>query len=62
MGMVDVAIRIVIASTIGLLYFTDQLSGITSIILLGFSAILILTSFIGTCPLYLPLGLSTRKE
>lgn len=62
MGSIDKAIRILIAVTIAILYFTNQISGTLAIIGLVVSGIFILTSLIGFCPLYLPFGLSTRKK
>lgn len=62
MGTVDKAIRIVVAIVIGVLYFTGQITG-TAAIILGILAIaFLLTSIVGTCPLYLPVGLSTKKD
>lgn len=61
MGTIDRGIRIFVAMVIVVLYFTDQLSGIAAIILLVLAGIFLLTSFIGSCPLYLPFGLTTRK-
>ncbi len=61
-GNADKIIRIIAAVIIGLLYFTQQISGTTAIILLILAGIFILTSFIGFCPLYLPFGISTRKK
>ena len=62
MGNVDKAIRILVAVIIGALYFTEQLSGTTAIILLILAGIFILTSFMSFCPLYLPFGISTRRN
>ena len=62
MGTLDRAIRITIAVVIGILYFTGQLSGTAAIILGVLALIFVLTSFVGTCPLYLPFHLSTRKK
>ena len=62
MGNIDRAIRILIAVAIIALYFMNQISGTVAIIGLVLSAVFILTSFISFCPLYLPLGLSTRKK
>ncbi|MCX6147454.1 MAG: DUF2892 domain-containing protein [Candidatus Kapabacteria bacterium] len=62
MGLIDRIARIVVALVIIGLYFTNQVSGIAAIILLVFSAVFIATSFIGTCPLYLPFNISTKKE
>jgi Na+/H+ antiporter NhaA len=62
MGNSDKAIRILVAIVIIALYFTHQISGTLAIIGLVFAAVFILTSLIGSCPLYLPLGLSTKKK
>ena len=59
MGTADRAIRTLIAVAIAVLYFTHVISG-TVAILLGIVAVAFLvTSFIGWCPAYVPLGLST---
>jgi len=62
MGSADKAIRILIAIVVISLYFGNIISGTTAIILLVLSAVLILTSFMGFCPLYMPFGISTRKK
>jgi hypothetical protein len=62
MGTADKAIRILAAILIGILYFTNQISGTLAIILLIFAIIFIITSFISFCPLYWPFGISTRKK
>ncbi|WP_100612466.1 YgaP family membrane protein [Confluentibacter lentus] len=61
MGDLDRGIRIVIAIVIAVLYFTDTIEGTLAYILMAFSAIFVLTSFISFCPLYLPLGINTCK-
>jgi hypothetical protein len=62
MGIIDITIRLVIASLIIVLYFTNVISGILAIILLIFAGIFVLTSIFGFCPLYFPFGISTRKK
>lgn len=62
MGKIDRIVRIVIAATIVILFFTNQISGIAGILLLVFSSILLITSFAGSCPLYLPLKINTGKK
>lgn len=61
MGSADKIIRIVLAVVFVALYFTDVVTGIWGYVLLALAAIFLLTSLIGTCPLYLPFGLSTCK-
>lgn len=62
MGTIDKVIRILAAVTIAILYFTNIVSGTLGIVLLAFAAIFVLTSLIGFCPLYLPIGLNTGKK
>lgn len=62
MGTIDRVARILVAVAIGIAYFTNIISGTLAIVLLVFASIFILTSLIGFCPLYLPIGLSTKKK
>ncbi|MFZ2905186.1 MAG: DUF2892 domain-containing protein [Cyclobacteriaceae bacterium] len=62
MGTSDKAVRILLALVVIVLYLTNVISGTLAIILLIFAAILIITSFISFCPLYLPFGISTQKK
>ncbi|MBI3232036.1 MAG: DUF2892 domain-containing protein [Candidatus Doudnabacteria bacterium] len=62
MGSADRAIRVILAAIVVVLYFANILSGTVAIVLLAFSAIFILTSMVGVCPLYLPFGLSTLRK
>ncbi len=61
-GSLDRILRIVAAVIVGLLYATNQISG-TGALLLGLVAgILLITSFVSVCPLYIPLRLSTLRK
>ena len=62
MGTLDRAIRVVIAVVIAVLYFNGYLSGLTATVLGIFAIIFIITSFVGICPLYTVVGLSTCKK
>jgi hypothetical protein len=62
MGTIDRVIRILVAVLLVTLYFTKVVSGTLGIILMAVSAIFVVTGLIGLCPLYLPLGFSTRKK
>lgn len=62
MGTVDKLIRIFLAIIVAILYFSGQITGVAAIILGVIAVVFMLTSLIGTCPLYLPFGLSTKKE
>lgn len=62
MGLIDKVIRTLVAIVLIALYFTNVISGTVAIILLIFAGVFILTSLLGYCPLYLPLGLNTTKK
>jgi hypothetical protein len=62
MGSTDKIIRILAAVLIAVLYFTNQIEGITATILLIIAGAFILTSFISVCPLYIPFGISTKPK
>jgi hypothetical protein len=61
-GTIDKVIRILIAVVVVALYFTNVITGTLGIILLALSAVLVVTSLISFCPIWLALGLSTRKQ
>lgn len=61
MSNFDRGLRVVVALVVAILYFTGQITGTAAIILGILAAVFILTSLVGTCPLYLPFGLSTKK-
>ena len=61
MGTVDKVIRIVVAAIILVLYFTHVITGTLAVVLLILAGILVVTSLLGTCPLYMLFRLSTRK-
>lgn len=62
MGLADKAIRILVAAVIAVLYFTHQITGTAAIVLGVLAIVFTLTSLVGTCPLYLPFGISTKKK
>jgi hypothetical protein len=59
MGSIDRVVRVIIAATILVLFLTGTIEGTLAYVLLGLAGIFVGTSLIGTCPLYLPFGLST---
>lgn len=62
MGNADRIIRLIIAVVLLVLYFNGTVSGTLGIVALLLAGIFILTSFISSCPLYLPFGLSTKSK
>lgn len=59
MGKADRLIRIVLAIAVAGLYLTGHIAGLPAIVLGIIAAAFMLTSAIGWCPVYVPLGLST---
>ena len=62
MGVIDRIIRVVLALVVALLYFAGLITGTAALILGIVAAILIVTSALGFCPLYVPLGINTCKK
>jgi hypothetical protein len=62
MGLADRIIRVALAAAVAVLFFTGQLSPVASIILGVLAVVFILTSIVGTCPLYLLFGISTKRK
>ena len=60
MGSADRVIRIALAGTVAALYFAGQITGTAAVVLGVLAAVFVLTSAVGTCPLYAPLGISTK--
>ena len=61
-GTIDKVIRILVAVVVVVLYFTNVISGTLGIILLALAAVFVATSLLSFCPIWLALGLSTRKK
>lgn len=62
MGTIDRALRAVVAIVVAVLYFTGQISGTAAIVLGVIAIVFLLTSFVGTCPAYLPFKFSTKQK
>ncbi|HOZ75420.1 MAG TPA: DUF2892 domain-containing protein [Flavobacterium sp.] len=58
-GIIDQAIRFLIAFTAVLLYFADCISGLLAVSLF---VLLALTAMVNFCPLYTLLKISTKKD
>lgn len=61
MGRWDRTLRLAAAVVIAVLLVAGVLKGTLAIILALLAAIFVITTFVGFCPLYVPLGLSTRE-
>ena len=62
MGTIDKVVRVLAAVVITVLYFANLISGTVAIVLLALSVAFIVTSFMGTCPLYFPFGIRTIQK
>jgi uncharacterized membrane protein YcaP (DUF421 family) len=59
---VDKVVRILLAVVLGILIFTNQVTGILAIIFGVLAVVLVLTSVLSFCPIYAMLNLSTLKK
>lgn len=62
MGLKDKIIRIAVAIFVAILYFIGTINETITLVLGVFALIIIFTSFVSFCPLYLPFGINTRKK
>jgi hypothetical protein len=62
MGTIDRVIRSIIGITIGVLFFTGRISGTIAVVLGVIAMAFLSMSLVAWCPVYAPLGLSTRKD
>jgi hypothetical protein len=61
-GTIDKGVRVLLVVLIAVLYFAHLIGGAAAIILGAVALILLLTSLVSVCPLYLLLGISTAKK
>ncbi len=62
MAIVDRIFRVVLVALVVVLYFAHVLSPVAAIILGILAVVFLLTSIVGTCPIYLALGISTKRR
>jgi len=62
MGSIDRILRVLVAAVVVILYATHVINGTLAVVLLAISAVFILTSLVGTCPLYLPFGINSGAK
>lgn len=62
MGSFDRTLRIILAIVVGILIFTNQLSGLAAVILSIIAIIFLITGFVGFCPLYAPFKIQTIEK
>ena len=61
MGNTDRIIRVLIAAVIAVLFINNTITGIFAYTLLAVGVIFLLTSLVGSCPLYSLLGTNTCR-
>ena len=61
-GTTDKIVRILVAIIIVILYATNVISATAALILGIFAMLLVVTSFLSFCPIYLPFNISTFKK
>ena len=62
MGTLDRGMRVVFAIVVALLYFTGKIDATQTMIFGAMAVVFVLTSLVGTCPMYLPFGIDTREQ
>lgn len=62
MGNLDRVLRLLGAGVLIVLYFLNVITGTLAVVSLVIAAVLVLTSFISFCPLYVPFKINTRKR
>jgi len=61
MGSTDRIIRILLAMSVGILYWQNIIQGTLAYVLLTLAGVFVLTSFVSFCPLYRLVGTNTCK-
>lgn len=62
MGKADKIVRVLIAVLFTVLFLNQVVTGVMGIILVILAGVFLLTSVIGTCPLYLPFKINTNHK
>jgi hypothetical protein len=62
MGSADKVIRVIIAIIFSVLYFTQIVTGTLATIILVLGGILLITSVISFCPVYIAFGINNCKK
>lgn len=62
MGFADRTIRVIVVVVLATLLFTKVITGLWAILALAVAIVMLITSLVGFCPLYLPFGLNTFRK
>lgn len=61
MGNTDRIIRLIVTAVIAVLFINNTITGVLAYVLLAVGAIFLLTSLVGSCPLYSLFGINTCR-
>ena len=62
MGKADKIVRVLIAVLFTVLFLNQVVTGVMGVILVILAGVFLLTSVVGTCPLYLPVKINTNHK
>lgn len=62
LGGMDRTVRLIVAIIIGVLWYNGTIGGAFGIVLGIVAVAFVVTALVGWCPLYAPLGISTRRN
>ena len=61
-GKTDKIVRVLIAVLFTFLFLNQLITGIFGVVLVILASVFLLTSVVGTCPLYLPFKINTNHK
>ena len=61
-GKTDKIVRVLIAVLFTVLFLNQVVTGVMGVILVILAGVFLLTSVVGTCPLYLPFKINTNHK
>ena len=61
-GKADKIVRVLIAVLFTVLFLNQVVTGVMGVILVILAGVFLLTSVVGTCPLYLPFKINTNHK
>ena len=62
MGRWDRTLRLAAAAVFAVLLIAGVVKGTAAVVLAILAAVLVITTFVGFCPVYAPLGISTKES
>jgi K+-transporting ATPase A subunit len=62
MGQADKTVRLIAAAVLAVLLIAGVVKGSLAIAAAILAAVFVITTLVGTCPAYLPLGISTKGK